>query len=95
MGDPQERLVEKKALAKKGVVLSAAKKRKITFKDLIEKYTAFQKSNRFYEASKNYFIQALSDYFGDSRLFRITALDIEDFKKQKKETPLEFTTKIS
>jgi integrase len=93
LGEAQKKLAEKKDLAKKGVVLSAAAMRKITFKDLEKKYTKLQEGDRFYEKSKKYVIQALSDYFGDRKLFQITALDIENFKKERKETSLEWATK--
>jgi integrase len=87
LGEAQEQLAEKKHLAKRGTFLSASQKRKITFEDLVGKYTKLQDGNRFYETSKKYFIQAISDYFSDRRLFQITALDIEEFKKQRKESP--------
>ncbi len=87
LGEAQEKLAEKKALIKKGTVLSASEKRKITFEKLKEKYCELQKGERSFETSKKHFVNAVSDYFKDKRLFQITPLDIEQFKKLRKETP--------
>ncbi|MGA2463338.1 MAG: site-specific integrase [Thermodesulfobacteriota bacterium] len=88
LGEAQEKLAEKKALTKKGIVLSAFEKRKITLEKLKQKYCELQKGERFFEISKKYFVNAVSDYFKDKRLSQITPLDIEQFKKQRKETPV-------
>ena len=88
LGEAQEKLAEKKGQAKRGTILSASEKRKITFEKLKEKYCELQKGERFFETSKKYFINAVSDFFKDKRLFQITPLDIEQFKKQRKEAPV-------
>jgi len=88
LGEAQEKLAEKKALAKKGPVLSASEKRKITFKMLKEKYCELQQGVRSFEVSKKHFVRAVSSFFKDKRLFQITPLDIEQFKKQRKEMPV-------
>jgi integrase len=51
----------------------------------LKKYQGLHK-----EDSKKFFIKALSDYFGDKRLFEISALTIEEFKKDRKEAPPEW-----
>ena len=103
LGEAQEKLAEKKKLAKKGTVLSASEKRKITFRDLGEKYSelSFGKPSRK-EDSRKYLIgywyedetkelkwkdEILTTHFGDRKLFQISALDIEEFKKQRKGAP--------
>jgi integrase len=88
LGEAQEKLAEKKAMVKKGTVLSASEKRKITFEKLKEKYCELQKGERHFEVSKKHFVNAVSDFFRDKRLFQITPWDIEQFKKQRKETPV-------
>ena len=64
LGEAQEKLAEKKALTKKGIVLSASEKRKITFEKLKEKYCELQKGERFFEVSKKHFVNAISDFSG-------------------------------
>ena len=81
-------MAEKKAQTKKGIVLSASEKRKITFEKLKEKYCELQRGERSFEVSKKHFVNAVSDFFKDKKLFQITPLDIEQFKKQRKETPV-------
>ena len=88
LGEAQEKLAEKKAQARRGTVLSAFEKRKVTFEKLKEKYCELQKGGRFFEISKKYFVNAISEFFKDKRLFQITPLDIEQFKKQRKEAPV-------
>ncbi len=88
LGEAQEKLAEKKALVKKGTVLSASEKRKITFEKLKEKYCELQKGERSFEASKKHFVNAVSGFLKDRKLFQITPWDIEQFKKQRKETPV-------
>jgi integrase len=88
LGEAQEKLAEKKAQIKKGIVLSASEKRKITFEKLKEKYCELQKGERSFEVSKKYFVNAVSGFLKDKRLFQITPWDIEQFKKQRKETPV-------
>jgi hypothetical protein len=53
LGEAQKKLAEKKDLAKKGVVLSAAAMRKITFKDLEKKYTKLQEGTGSMRNRKN------------------------------------------
>ena len=88
LGEAQEKLAEKKALVKKGTVLSASEKRRITFEKLKEKYCELQKGERSFEISKKHFVNAVSDFFKDRRLFQIAPWDIEQFKKQRKEAPV-------
>lgn len=84
LGDAQTKLAEKKELAKKGVVIN----RKITFKQLIEKYKEVQKGERYFEKTKKYYMKILEDFFADTKVYRITPLDIESFKQKRKQTPV-------
>jgi integrase len=103
LSEAQEKLAEKRKLAKKGAVLSASEKRRITFRDLAEKYSelSFGKPSRK-EDSRKYLIgywyedqnkelkwkdEILTGHFGDRKLFQISTLDIEEFKKQRKAVP--------
>ena len=88
LGEAQEKLAEKKAMVKKGPILSASEKRKITFEKLKEKYSELEKGERFFEVSKKHFVNAVSDFFMGKKLFQITPLDIGQFKKERKETPV-------
>jgi len=82
LGGAQKKLSEKKALAKRGIVAS----RKITFRGLKGRYEEIQKGNRSFETSKKYFLQFLSNYFGDRKLHQITPHDIERLKRERKES---------
>jgi integrase len=88
LGEAQKKLAEKKAQSRKGTVLSAFEKRKIMFEKLKEKYCELQKGEHSFESSKKHFVNAVLEFFKDKRLFQITPLDIEQFKKQRKETPV-------
>ncbi len=102
LGEAQEKVGEIKRLAKKGTVLSASEKRKISFRSLAEKYSelSFGKPSR--KDSRKYLIgywyedeskelrwkdEILTKHFGDRKLFQIGPVDIEKFKNQRKETP--------
>jgi len=88
LGEAQEKLAEKKALAKKGVIVSVSQKRKITLKELKEKYGEIQKGERYFEKTRKYYLKPILEFFGEAKqLYRITPLDIEEFKKKRKETP--------
>ena len=103
LGEAQEKLAEKKKLAKKGPVLSASEKRKITFRDLAQKYSDLRVEKPSHKATQKYFIgywykdeneelkwkdEILTKHFGDGKLFQISTPDIEAFKKQRKEKPV-------
>lgn len=102
LGEAQEKLAEKRALAKKGPVLSASERRKITFRDLTEKYSelSFGKPSQKGDSQK-YLIgywykdenevkwkdEILTRHFGNHKLFQISTLDIEKFKIMRKGDP--------
>ena len=87
LGEAQEKLAEKKALAKKGVIVSISQKRKITLKELKEKYEEIKKGERYFERTRKYYLKPILEFFGETKqLYRITSLDIEEFKKKRKDT---------
>lgn len=102
LGEAQEKLAEIKKQAKRGTVLSASEKRKISFRSLADKYSelSFGKPSR--NDSRKYLIgywykeedkelkwkdEILTEHFGDCKLFQISTVDIEEFKKLRKEAP--------
>jgi integrase len=86
LGEARAKLEEVHALAKSGGFISAAAQRKFTFAQLAKKYEENQ-SAAYLQNSKRYFVKALVDHFGDMGLSHITPLEIENFKKKRKETP--------
>ena len=86
LGEARAKLEEVHAMAKSGGFISAAAQRKFTFSHLAKKYEENQ-SEDYPQSSKRYFVKALLEYFGDMRLSQITPLEIENFKKMRKETP--------
>jgi integrase len=104
LGEAQEKLAEIKKKAKKGTVLSASEKRKIAFIDLAQKYSEISFGKPADNSNEKYFTgywykdedeelkwkdEILTEHFGGRKLFQISALDIEEFKKQRKEKPAE------
>jgi integrase len=91
LGEAQEKLAEKKALAKKGVIVSISQKRKITLREIKGKYEEIQKGEPYFEKTRKYYLKSILDFFGETKqLYRITPLDIEEFKKKRKETPTQW-----
>jgi hypothetical protein len=56
LGEAQGKLAEKKKQVKKGVVLSASEKRKITFRDLAQKYSELKFGKPSSKGSRKYLI---------------------------------------
>jgi integrase len=88
--EARKKLEERRALAKSGGYESLANKRKITFEHLVKKYAEIQKGERYFEKTRKYYLKPLMDVFGENKLHQITPLDIEDFKKKRKETPTQW-----
>jgi integrase len=99
LGKAQDKLKERQDQAKKGIVIQ----KRATFRNLAQKYSAIYKDNVSYKNSHKYFIgywiekennerewkdMSLSKRFGDFRLFQVTALSIEQFKKTRKDAPV-------
>jgi len=84
LGDARKKLEERRTLAKSGGYESLANKRKITFGQLVKKYAEIQKGERYFEKTRKYYLKPLMDVFGDNKLYQITPLDIEDFKRSER-----------
>jgi len=84
LSEAQEELQKKRA---GGNYQSLASKRKITFKQLAEKYEEMQKGETYFEKTRKYYIKIIKDFFKEKRLYQISPLDVETYRKQRKETP--------
>jgi integrase len=93
------KLEERRALAKKGIVIQ----KRITFRKLAQEYVKLYGEKPSYERSQKYFIgywekegdepqdwkdMSLTEHFGDYKVFQITPQDIEQFRKKRKDTPV-------
>ncbi len=74
-------------MAKGGGYESVANRRKITFEQLLQKYAEIQKGEPYFEKTRKYYLNILLGFFATRKLRQISPLDIEDFKKKRKETP--------
>jgi integrase len=103
LGEAQEKLAEIRKQAKNGVVLSVSEKRKITFRSLAQKYSEIKFGKPAGKDDRKYLLgywrkdkkdgevkwndKSITQHFGDRALFQICAIDIEEFKKARKEAP--------
>ncbi len=103
LGETQDRLAEIKKQAKKGTVLSNSEKKKITFRSLAEKYSELVFGKPSDNDSRKYLLgywyrdkkdgqlkwqdEIITNHFGSRKLFQISTIDIEEFKKLRKGTP--------
>jgi integrase len=63
-------------------------RKKTTFEDLAKKYEEIKKGENYFEKTRKYYIPLFKEKFGEQKLYQITPLDIEAFKKERKETPV-------
>jgi len=103
LGEAQEKLAEIRKRAKNGTVLPASEKRKITFRDVAAKYSELMFGKPVGKDSRKYLLgywykdekdgelkwkdEIITEHFGDRKLFQISTVDIEEYKKLRKETP--------
>jgi integrase len=85
--EAREKLEEMRKKARSGNYLSLASRKKIAFKELAEKYKEMQKGEPYYDKTRRYYVPIIEDFFDQRRLFQVSTLDIEAFKKKRKETP--------
>jgi len=85
LSEAQEKLAEKRAMAGNGSPV--ANRKKITFDQLAAKYQEIQKGEPYFEKTRKYYIEILKGYFKGRRLYQITPLDVEIYKKERKNTP--------
>ena len=76
----------KRALAKAGHD-SLLNRRRITFDELADKYCQVRQGERYFDKAQRYYVSILRDFFKGRKLYQITPLDIEQFKKTRKDTP--------
>jgi len=87
LGEARQKLEERRSMAKGGDYGSATNRRKITFEQLLQKYADIQKGEPYFERTRKYYLNILLGFFATRKLRQITPLDIEDFKKKRKDTP--------
>ncbi len=88
LGEARTKLEEVRAQSKRGGFISLASQRRISFAELAGKYAQMEQGKPYFEGSKRHFLKTLVDHFGQKKLCQITPLDIEGFKKIRKETLL-------
>ena len=96
LGDAQKKLKDRQDQAKKGIVVQ----KKVTFRDLAQKYADLRKDNPSYKNSQKYFMgywvekedgerewkdMILCKHFGDFRIYQINTLSIEQYRKGRKD----------
>ena len=95
LGDAKKKLEERRGQAKRGVVV----RKRVTFRDLAQKYVKIHSDKPSYDRSQKYLIgyweendewkdMSLTQHFGDCKIIQIGPRDIEEFRSQRKDTPV-------
>ena len=84
LGEAKEELAKKQAMSKAGEHLAGRKK--ITFDQLAKKYEDLQKGETYFDKTRKYYVPIIKEFFTGRRLYQITPLDIEEYKKKRKDT---------
>jgi len=93
LDEAKKELERRRQLGKKGKYIPEAKKRKLTFDQLVEDYKGPQNENvpkKFYENSLKYCLPVLNESFGGKNLYQIDAEAIKNFRNKRKETPTQY-----
>jgi integrase len=85
--EAQEKLAEFRKSARDGGYMSLAARRKFTFDQLAKEYEEKQKGETYFDKTRKYYVPIIKTFFGNKRLYQISPLDVESYKKQRKETP--------
>jgi integrase len=85
--EAQEKLAELRKSARDGGYMSLAARRKFTFDQLAKEYEEKQKGETYFDKTRKYYVPIIKAFFGNKRLYQISPLDVENYKKQRKETP--------
>ena len=85
--EAQEKLAELRKSARDGGYMSLAARRKFTFDQLAKEYEEKQKGETYFDKTRKYYVPIIKTFFGNKRLYQISPLDVESYKKQRKETP--------
>lgn len=67
--------------------MSLAARRKFTFDQLAKEYEEKQKGETYFDKTRKYYVPIIKAFFGNKRLYQISPLDVESYKKRRKETP--------
>lgn len=86
LSEAQDEL-QKRREAKGGNYQSLASRKKVTFEDLAKRYKELQKGESYFKKTRRYYIPIIEGFFENRKLYQITPLEIEQFKKKRKETP--------
>ena len=72
---------------REGKFFDRSKVRDVLFEDLADEYEIIAKAKKSYHVEKHY-IAKVKEYFKGRMLSNLTALDVERFKNDRKETPV-------
>ena len=95
LGKAKEKLEDRRKQAKKGIVVQ----KRITFRNLAQECAKFRIGKQSYAGSEKYYIgyweesnewkdESLTNYFGDWKIFQIGTHAIEEYKKEREDTPV-------
>jgi integrase len=103
LGEAKEKLAEKKGLAKQGIRIDKKvtfREFAQKYADLQTGQPSYEKSGKYFigywekneqidpqKKERKWHDMILTEHFGDQKLYQITPLDIETFKKERSETP--------
>jgi integrase len=94
LGEARQKLEERRALAKGGDI-SLTDRKKFTFGQLKDKYEEIEKGEPYFEKSRKYYLDIFQAFFEPKdergnriakKLYKISTLDIEQFKAERKAT---------
>jgi hypothetical protein len=71
-------------MARSGNYQSRSSRKKITIESLAEEYEKVQKGEPYFEKTRKYYVAGIKEFFKGRKLYQITPLDIEQFKKKRK-----------
>ena len=95
LGDAKKKLEERRNQGKRGVVV----RKRVTFRELAKEYVRLHGDKPSYDRSQKYFIgywdeknewkdMSLTQHFGGYKIIQIGPRDIEEFRSQRKDTPV-------
>jgi len=85
--EAQEKLAELRKSARDGGYMSLAARRKFSFDQLAKEYEEKQKGETYFDKTRKYYVPIIKSFFANKRLYQISPLDVESYKKQRKDTP--------
>ena len=82
--EAQQELQRHRNMAWSGNFLSMSGRNKVTFTDLAEKYRELQKGEIYFEKTRRFYVNTVEEFFTGRKIYQISPLDIEDYKKKRK-----------